>query len=115
MPMTTFTKRWVLLSVLAAIVGGVGLAAYELYVLQQAIAVAESVAESIAAGLGGASAEKSVTVSVSLLLGMIPVGPVDHPYLVIAIGDFVLGALITGAAMLIVYLGIVRLRRRGIA
>lgn len=109
--MTASAKRWLILSILAAVVGGVALAAYELSILRQAVSLAESVADSVAAGLGGTAADRSVTVSVSLLLGLIPVGPVKNPYLVIAVGDFFLGALISGAAILLAFSGIATFRR----
>jgi hypothetical protein len=97
------SKLSLILSMLASALSGVALAAYEVNNLDRAINSAESIADAIAAGLGGIQSEKSVTITASLCFGLIPLGRVENAHLVIAVGDFILGTLITGCAIFLVY------------
>jgi hypothetical protein len=105
MQMKLPSKRSLLLSMFTPPLGGVALAAYELNNLHRGIKVAHEIGASVAKGLGGSETifEPITTVSVSLCFGLIPLGPVGDPYLVIAVGDFLLGTLITGFAILVGY------------
>jgi hypothetical protein len=97
------SKLSLIFSMLVSALSGVALAAYEVNNLNRVINSADSIADAIAAGLGGIPAGKSVTVTASLCFGLIPLGRVENPQLVIAIGDFILGALITGCGIFLVY------------
>jgi hypothetical protein len=99
------------LAVLVSILGGVALAAYDLDTLHRGITASREIAQAVAKGLGGTASELTVTVSPSLCLGLIPLGPVENPYLVVAVGDFILGTLVTGCAILLVYALRAALRR----
>lgn len=88
---------------LAALLSGVALAAYELYNLHRAMTATYAIGAAVAKGLGGTMSQPTATVSVSLCFGLIPVGTVDNPYLVIAVGDVMLGTLIAGFAILVAY------------
>jgi hypothetical protein len=79
------------------------LAAYELNNLHRAMTAANEIAAAAAAGLGGTVTQTTATVTVGLCFGLIPLGPVANPYLVIAVGDVILGTLVTGCAILFVY------------
>jgi hypothetical protein len=98
------SKRSFFLSILASLLSGVALAAYELNTLHRAMNVANETAAAVAKGLGGTVSDATATVSVSLCFGLIPLGPVGNPYLVIAVGDVILGTLITGLAILVVFM-----------
>lgn len=65
--------------------------------------VAEAIARSVAEGFGGESTRTAATVDISLCFGLIPLGRVENPYLAIALGDFILGTVFTGFAILLVY------------
>lgn len=97
------SKRVLVLTILASLLSGVALAAYELDKLHRAMTASEKIADAVAGGLGGTRSQTTVTVTVSLFFGLIPVGRVDNPYLVMAVGDFILGTFITGFAIILVY------------
>jgi hypothetical protein len=89
---------------LASLLCGAALAAYEVNELRRAMTVSHQIAQAIASGLGGGTVSRtSSTVSVSLCFGLIPLGPVDKPYLVVAVGDVILGTLVAGLVILMVY------------
>lgn len=100
------SKRFLLLSVVASCLGGAALAAYEINNLHRAITVAQKVAAAVVSGLDGdgAPTQTTATVSISLCFGLIPIGRVDNPYLVLAVGDVILGTLLTGFAIALVYM-----------
>ena len=94
------------LSMLASLTGGAAMAAYELNNLHRSMTAGQEIAAAVARGLGGPTATPTnlvETVSVSLFFGLIPLGRVGHPYLVIAVGDVILGTLVTGFSILLVY------------
>jgi hypothetical protein len=100
------SKRMLFLLMLASLLSGAALAAYELNNLHRAMTAGQEIAAAVTRGLGGPTATPTnmvENVSVNLFFGLIPLGPVDHPYLVIAVGDVILGTLITGFAILLVY------------
>jgi CHASE2 domain-containing sensor protein len=101
--MTLPSKRLLLFSALASLLGGVALAAYEVNNLHRAMTAGYAIANAVADGLGERTSEITATVSVSLCFGLISMGRVDNPYLVIAVGDVILGTLITGCAIVFVY------------
>jgi hypothetical protein len=104
MQMKLPSKRLFFLSILASLLGGVALAAYELNNLHRALTAGQSIAEAIAGGLGGTPSQITTTFTVRLCFGLIPLGRVGNPYLVIAVGDLILGTFITGFAIVLVYM-----------
>jgi hypothetical protein len=109
--MTLPSKRLLLLLTLASLLGGVALAAYELNNLHRGMSVAREIGAAVAKGLGGAMSEETMTVSVSLCFGLVPVGTVENPYLVIAVGDLILGTLVTAIAIALAYTLLAAFRR----
>lgn len=100
-------KRLRLLWIFAWLFGVVALAAYELYKLHALMTAGHQIGAAVAKGLDETVTRETATVPVSQCFGLLPLGPVGNPYLVIAVGDVILGTLITGFAILVVY----RLRR----
>lgn len=100
--------------ILASLLGGMALASYEIYRLNRATTAAEAIASEVAAGLGGGSvSNKTVTTSVRLCFGLIPVGRVEHPRLVMAVGNLLAGTIIT-ACLLYLLLALHRVTRRNV-
>jgi len=97
------SKRQLILAMLASLLGGVALAAYELNSLHRGLNVGHEIGAAVAKVLGGTVTQETVTVYVSLCFGLIPVERLDNPYLVIAVGDLILGTLITAFAIVVVY------------
>ncbi len=87
----------------ASFLSGMALAAYEVNNLHRVMTAGNAIGAAVAKGLGGTVSKTTATVSVSLCFGLIPLGPVSNPYLVIAVGDVILGTLITGFAIVLVY------------
>lgn len=98
------SKRLILLSMIVSLLGGVALAAFDLSNMHRAINLAHEISEDLAKSFGETAiiSEPTTTVSVALCIGLIPVGVVDHPYLVVAVGDAILGSMVTGLAILII-------------
>lgn len=105
------SKTAIAVSILGSVLVGIALAAYELDNFNRGMNVGKAIAHSVAKGLGGTISQSTVTVSVSLCFGLIPVGTVDNPYLVIAVGDVILGTLVTLSAVAIVWVLRETLRR----
>lgn len=98
--------------ILASILGGIALASYEIYKLDRVTTAADAIASAVAAGLGGGTvSSKTVTTSVQLCFGLIPVGRVEHPRLVTAVGNLLVGTIITGC-LLFLLLALRRVTRR---
>jgi hypothetical protein len=84
--------------ILASLMGEAAIAAWELNALHRATSAAHAIAAAF-----GPTGPVTATVSVNLFIGLIPMGRVNHPFLVIAVCDFLLGALAVALAILLVY------------